>query len=111
MTIKQIEAHLKPWLASFQKIEEVYENLHKHLGVEVESSEVAAMYQAHEGYTNALAEILNCSADWTLSWFLNENGCGNGELEAKAASWKKQKPIRNIHDLAVLIYADYPKEK
>jgi hypothetical protein len=58
-----------------------------------------------EKYTKATAKLIGDADGW-LDWYMYENDMGEKEMEAKAASWKRKKKIKNISDLCRLIEAD-----
>ena len=103
MTAKQIAKELQPWIEQFRKIQAGYEELKRTLQIPPECPIITLLYANHAQYTKLLAEKLGDTDHFWMEWYLWENDCGKRGHQAKAAKWKKMRPIRNLDDLAALI--------
>ena len=89
MTQTETHNHIERCLASFKRIETVYESLKR-------------TFDAHREYLDAVMVLVGDDDKW-LEWYIWENGCGKNAFEAKAATWKRPRKIRTVDDLVTII--------
>ncbi len=102
MTHDEIVAELNRWIAHYWRVTAATKLLKQAFEHSPEGAVPQALWLLFDAYMDAKAQNLGDTEGW-LAWFLWDNDAGKKGLKAKAASWKKERPIKNLHDLAALI--------
>ena len=97
--------YLKEWEKTYGNHDFLSRCCEDVFGYVVESLFFDTISDVFEKYTRATSVIVCDKCGW-LMWYMYENDMGEKEMEAKAASWKRKKKIKNISDLCRLIEAD-----
>jgi hypothetical protein len=105
MTHKERMLVLKEWEKTYGNYDFLSRCCEDVFGYMVDSMFFNTISDVFEKYTKATAKLIGDADGW-LDWYMYENDMGNMAMEAKAASWKRKKKIKNIGDLCRLIEAD-----
>lgn len=87
-------------VANHQAVHEQAEQLNKLTGATFDSPFFGAVWQAMDGYIEAVARGVGDTDEW-IKWFIHENNCGKNGHEAGFG--ENMKPIRTVADLVELI--------
>jgi hypothetical protein len=98
------EAIIQKLLDHYAEITAAYEAGKVFSGGNPESPWARAMFSVFEAYTDSVSQIVGDDDEW-LSWFIWDNDCGKRGLKAKAASWKRERPIKTAQDLVEIVEA------
>lgn len=91
---------LEIWIKRFHAIQKAYDDAKALLGASPESPMVTAMYDAFQGYTDALGAQIGDQSNW-LDWYLWDNDAGKRGFQAGEKG--KERPIRNLKHLVNLL--------
>ena len=105
LTFKQSLDLLERWLADYRRLEELFIRLKPLTGGSPENEFHSTSWKTFDHYTAAVSALVGDEDAW-LSWFLfDAPQSGRKPAIAKAASWKKPRPIRTVRQLLTLIRA------
>ena len=105
MTHTERIQYLREWEKTYRNYDFLSRCCEDVFGYVVDSMFFNTISDVFDKYTKATATLIGDTGGW-LNWYLYENDMGDRAMEAKAASWKRKKKIKNIGDLCRLIEAD-----